>query len=64
MDGASLTVVNCQEDSFCITLIPYTRDNTVLGTKGPGETVNIETDIIAKYVERLIVFDEGKAIKN
>ena len=41
VDGASLTVVNCQENSFCITLIPYTRDNTVLGTKEPGETVNL-----------------------
>ena len=64
VDGASLTVVNCQENSFCITLIPYTRDNTVLGTKELGETVNIETDIIAKYVERLIAIDGEKAIKN
>ena len=64
VDGASLTVVNCQENSFCITLIPYTRDNTVSGTKEPGETVNIETDIIAKYVERLIAFNGEKAIKN
>ena len=64
VDGASLTVVNCQENSFCITLIPYTRDNTVLGTKELGETVNIETDIIAKYVERLIAFNGEKAIKN
>ena len=64
VDGASLTVVNCQENSFCITLIPYTRDNTVLGTKEPRETVNIETDIIAKYVERLIAFNGEKAIEN
>ena len=64
VDGASLTVVNCQENSFCITLIPYTRDNTVLGAKESGDTVNIETDIIAKYVERLISFDDQKAIKN
>lgn len=64
VDGASLTVVNCQGNSFCITLIPYTRDNTVLGAKESGETVNIETDIIAKYVERLISFDDQKAIKN
>ena len=64
VDGASLTVVNCRGNSFCITLIPYTRDNTVLGAKESGETVNIETDIIAKYVERLISFDDQKAIKN
>ena len=64
VDGASLTVVNCQENSFCITLIPYTRDNTVLGAKESGDTVNIETDIIGKYVERLLAFHDQGAIKN
>ena len=46
VDGASLTVVNCDEKSFSIALIPYTKDNTVLGLKRVGSTVNIETDII------------------
>ena len=64
VDGASLTVVNCQENSFSITLIPYTRDNTVLGAKESGDTVNIETDIIGKYVERLLAFHDHGAIKN
>ena len=53
VDGASLTVVNCDENTFTITLIPYTRDNTVLGYKGVGNSVNIETDIIGKYIEKL-----------
>ena len=54
VDGASLTVVNCDENTFTIALIPYTRDNTVLGTKGVGNSVNIETDIIGKYIEKLL----------
>ena len=53
VDGASLTVVNCDENTFSIALIPYTRDNTVLGYKGVGNSVNIETDIIGKYIEKL-----------
>ena len=53
VDGASLTVVNCDENTFTIALIPYTRDNTVLGYKGVGSSVNIETDIIGKYIEKL-----------
>jgi riboflavin synthase len=55
VDGASLTVVNCDENTFTIALIPYTRDNTVLGTKGVGNSVNIETDIIGKYIEKLSI---------
>jgi riboflavin synthase len=53
VDGASLTVVNCDENTFTISLIPYTRDNTVLRYKGVGNSVNIETDIIGKYIEKL-----------
>jgi len=39
-------------------LIPYTRDNTVLGTKGVGNSVNIETDIIGKYIEKLSIWNQ------
>lgn len=53
VDGTSLTVVNCGINSFTVTIIPYTRDNTVFAGRKVGDTVNIETDIIAKYVERL-----------
>ena len=53
VDGASLTVVNCDQNTFTVALIPYTRDNTVLGHKEVGSSVNIETDIIGKYIEKL-----------
>ena len=54
VDGTSLTIVDCDDESFSITLIPYTRDNTVFGNRRPGDRVNIEVDILAKYVERLV----------
>ncbi len=53
VDGTSLTIVNCALDRFSVTIIPYTRDNTVFHSRRVGDTVNIETDILAKYVERL-----------
>ena len=53
VDGASLTIVNCDNFSFSVTIIPHTRDNTVFGSKGAGDSVNIEVDIMAKYIERL-----------
>ena len=55
VDGASLTVVNCDQNTFTVALIPYTRDNTVLGYKEVGSSVNIETDIIGKYIEQLSI---------
>ena len=53
VDGASLTVVDCTKDTFSVTLIPFTREHTNLATRHPGDRVNLETDIIARYVERL-----------
>jgi riboflavin synthase len=53
VDGTSLTIVNCSNQGFTVTLIPYTRANTVLGARGVGDSVNLEIDILAKYVERL-----------
>ena len=53
VDGASLTVVNCDQNSFMVTIIPHTRENTVFGHRDVGDTVNLEADIIAKYTERL-----------
>ena len=55
LDGVSLTVVDAQEDWFSITLIPFTREHTNLGDRKPGDRVNLETDILARYVERLLV---------
>lgn len=53
VDGVSLTVIEAGIDDFSVGLIPTTRELTTLGTRRPGELVNIEVDLIAKYVERL-----------
>ncbi len=53
LDGVSLTVSALSARSFCVSLIPYTLTNTTLGLKKEKEAVNIECDILAKYVERL-----------
>ena len=53
VEGVSLTVVGAGDDWFSVTLIPFTGEHTNLGAKTPGDPVNIEVDILAKYVERL-----------
>ena len=53
VDGASLTIVNCDNFSFSVTIIPHTQENTVFKSKRAGDSVNLEVDIMAKYVERL-----------
>jgi riboflavin synthase len=53
VDGISLTVTQVEDDSFSVSLIPTTLELTTLGRKGPGDPVNLEVDVIAKYVERL-----------
>jgi riboflavin synthase len=52
VDGISLTLVDVQSDRFSVMLIPHTLANTTLGFKKPGETVNLETDLLAKYVQK------------
>jgi riboflavin synthase len=54
VDGVSLTIVDVDEKSFAVSLIPTTRAGTTLGHKGPGALVNLEVDVIAKYVEKLV----------
>ncbi len=54
IDGVSLTVAETSEESFSVSLIPTTLELTTLGSKGPGESVNLEVDVIAKYVERML----------
>jgi riboflavin synthase len=54
VDGVSLTVAGLQEGVFSVALIPYTLDRTCLGDARPGDHVNLEADLIAKYVERLL----------
>ena len=53
VDGASLTVIACDDFSFSVSLVSFTRYNTTLGKLKPGGTVNCEVDIMAKYIERL-----------
>jgi riboflavin synthase len=53
VDGVSLTVIDAGIKDFSVGLIPSTRELTTLGTRHPGELVNLEVDVIAKYVERL-----------
>ena len=60
VDGVSLTVVDCDDRSFSVTVIPFTRDNTILVSKAAGDAVNLEADIMAKYVERLLPGQQGR----
>jgi riboflavin synthase len=53
VDGVSLTIVDLFDDGFTVALIPHTAAVTTLGMRQRGEKVNIEVDVIAKYVERL-----------
>ena len=54
VDGVSLTVVEAARDSFTVSLIPTTLGLTTLGAKSVGDPVNLEVDVVAKYVERLL----------
>ncbi|HBR21412.1 MAG TPA: riboflavin synthase [Nitrospiraceae bacterium] len=60
VDGISLTVVDVLNDGFTVVIIPHTAKLTTIGFKGTGDTVNIETDILGKYVARFLNRDEGK----
>ena len=53
VDGISLTIVDVNDDTFSIALIPHTLANTTLGFKDKGDLVNIEVDVLSRYVERL-----------
>jgi len=57
VDGVSLTVVDVDDESFSVSLIPTTLEVTTLGRKQPGDPVNLEVDVVAKYVERPIQVD-------
>jgi len=59
VDGVSLTVVEAREDSFTVSLIPETLARTTLGRRQPGERVNLEVDVLAKHVEKLLASRGG-----
>lgn len=60
LDGISLTVAKLGTDSFAVSTIPVTQQETILGTKKVGDKVNIELDLFAKYIERLMKPDLDK----
>ena len=57
LDGVSLTIAAINGNIVEIALIPYTLENTTLGIKEKSDTLNVETDIIGKYIDRLLTFD-------
>jgi riboflavin synthase len=65
VDGISLTIVDVSPDSFSVMLIPHTLANTTLGFKSVGDCVNLETDVLAKYVERQLtgLRDKDKSVR-
>jgi riboflavin synthase len=63
-DGVSLTVISCDENSFSVSLVSYTMQLTTLDKIRPGHLVNLEVDIIAKYVEKMVHGKKEDTIKN
>ena len=54
IDGTSLTVIGLDPHGFAVTLVPHTQDNVVFGRAEPGYVANLEVDVMAKYVERIV----------
>jgi riboflavin synthase len=61
VDGVSLTLVDVEDERFSVALIPHTLDMTTLGCRRIGDEVNLETDVLAKYVERQLARRRGDA---
>jgi riboflavin synthase len=59
VDGISLTIAVVHHDGFEVAVIPHTIDVTTLGHKGPGDRLNLEVDVTAKYVERLLAWKDS-----
>lgn len=64
IDGASLSIVGFENNTFSVSLIPHTQEMITLGKKKVGDFVNIETDLVGKYIERLLNFKEEKKDKS
>lgn len=59
VDGASLTVIDCSRDAFSVSLVGFTREHTNLARRRTGDPVNLEVDITAKYIEKLMGSRQG-----
>lgn len=64
IDGASLSIVGFENNTLSVSLIPHTQEMITLGKKKVGDFVNIETDLVGKYIERLLNFKEEKKDKS
>lgn len=64
IDGVSLTLAAVAKDNFQVSIIPHTKEQTILLNKKIGEAVNLECDIIGKYVEKLLIYGKGKREKS
>ena len=60
LDGVSLTVAHLGEDNFTVSLIPHTSEVTTLLSKSVGSIINVENDVVGKYVKRLLSFKQDK----
>ncbi|WP_068677710.1 riboflavin synthase [Oceanobacillus sp. Castelsardo] len=60
VDGTSLTVFGVRNNGFTISLIPHTAKETILGEKGEGDIVNVECDMLAKYVQKMLQNDNNE----
>jgi riboflavin synthase len=64
VDGVSLTLVEVEDARFSVALIPHTLANTTLGFKRPGDPVNLETDLLAKYVQKCVAQKKDLTAEN
>lgn len=64
VDGISLTINECTARSFSVSIIPFTAGHTTMGLRKEGDTVNLEFDVIAKYIERLLAVGNAPAREN
>ena len=64
VDGTSLTIFGLTDSSFTVSLIPHTLSETVLGQKGGGDIVNLECDMLAKYMEKYSAPNKGQPISS
>ena len=60
LDGTSLTVVDVGQDYFTVTLVAYTQAHIILPSKKVGDKINIEVDVLGKYVERILQYNPGR----
>ena len=63
IDGISLTVADVTETGFAVSVIPHTGEETTLLSKAAGDIVNLENDVIGKYVDKLLHFQDGESME-